>query len=169
LPVARRETVCYLTMQQMNNPPNVTILIAEDSEDDRFMYARALEKIGFKNVKFTVDGEDAIAYLKAEGKYANRNEYPFPDWLIVDLKMPRKGGFEVIQWVRSHPECGVIPTIIMTSSIIPADVKRAYEIGVNTFFSKPHSQSELVSLFEQMLKYWCRAEVPAAPPERKCG
>jgi CheY-like chemotaxis protein len=152
----------------MINPANVVILVAEDSEDDRFMYGRALEKIGLKNVRFVPDGEEAIAYLRAEGKYADRNEYPFPNWLIVDLKMPRKGGFEVLEWVRAHPECSVIPAIVMTSSMIPADVKRAYEIGVNTFFSKPHSQAELVSLFQGILDYWCKAEVPAVPASRKC-
>lgn len=153
----------------MNNPANVVILIAEDSEDDRFMYARALEKLGFKNVRFAVDGEDAIAYLRAEGKYADRNAYPFPNWLILDLKMPRKSGFEVVEWVRAHPDCSVIPTIIMTSSMIPTDIKRAYELGVSTFFSKPHSQTDLSTLFQQLLEYWCRAEVPPPPPDRKCG
>jgi CheY-like chemotaxis protein len=153
----------------MTNPANVVILIAEDSEDDRFMYGRALEKIGFKNVRFTHDGEDAIAYLRGEGKYADRGAYPFPNWLILDLKMPRKTGFEVVEWVRAHSDCGVIPTIIMTSSMIPADVKRAYDLGVNTFFSKPHSQSELVALFQEMLNYWCKAEIPAPPQARKCA
>jgi CheY-like chemotaxis protein len=152
----------------MNNPANVVILVAEDSEDDRFMYGRALEKLGFKNVRFATDGEDAIAYLRAEGKYADRNAYPFPNWLILDLKMPRKSGFEVVEWIRAHPECNVIPTIIMTSSMIPSDVKRAYELGVSTFFSKPHSQAELSALFQEMLNYWCKAETPPPPPNRKC-
>jgi len=152
----------------MNNPANVVILVAEDSEDDRFMYGRALEKIGFKNVRFVPDGEEAIMYLRGEGQYSDRTAYPFPHWMIVDLKMPRKNGFEIVEWVRTHAECAVIPTIVMTSSMIPSDVKRAYELGVNTFFSKPHSQAELTSLFQQMLSYWCRAEVPAPPPTRKC-
>lgn len=152
----------------MKNPSNVVILVAEDSEDDRFMYGRALEKLGFRNVQFVPDGEEAINYLRAHGKYADRHQHPFPDWLILDLKMPRKGGFEVVEWVREHPECGVIPTIVMTSSMIPADVKRAYELGANTFFSKPHSQAELMSLFKCLLDYWCKAEVPQPPSSRKC-
>lgn len=152
----------------MNNPSNVVVLVAEDSEDDRFMYGRAFEKVGLKNVRFVPDGEEAIAYLRGEGKYADRTQHPFPNWMILDLKMPRKGGFEVLEWVREHTECSVIPTIIMTSSMIPSDVKRAYEIGVNTFFSKPHSQAELVALFQGLLDYWCKAEVPPAPPTMKC-
>jgi CheY-like chemotaxis protein len=152
----------------MNNPANVVILVAEDSEDDRFMYGRALEKIGFKNVHFVPDGEEAILYLRGEGKYNDRTAYPFPHWMIVDLKMPRKNGFEIVEWIRTHKECAVIPTIVMTSSMIPSDVKRAYELGVNTFFSKPHSQAELTLLFQEMLNYWCRAEVPAPPSTRKC-
>lgn len=152
----------------MNNPANIVILVAEDSDDDRFMYGRALEKIGFKNVRFVPDGEEAISYLRAQGKYANRNEFPFPNWLILDLKMPRKGGFEVLQWLNEHPDCSVVPTIIMTSSMIPSDVKRAYELGATTFFSKPHSQAELMALFQGLLDYWCRAETPAPPANRKC-
>ncbi len=152
----------------MINPANVVILVAEDSEDDRFMYQRAMDKVGLKSVRFVADGEEAIAYLRAEGKYADRNQYPFPNWLILDLKMPRKGGFEVLEWVRTHTECSVIPTIVMTSSMIPSDVKRAYQIGVNTFFSKPHSQAELVALFQGLLDYWCRAEVPPTPAAHKC-
>ena len=152
----------------MTSPANVVILIAEDSEDDRFMYGRALEKIGFKNVQFVSDGEEAIMYLRAEGKYADRVAFPFPNWLILDLKMPRKGGFEVLEWVREHSHCSVIPAIVMTSSMIPADIKRAYELGVNTFFSKPHSQAELIALFQRILDYWCKAEVPAPPPTHKC-
>ena len=152
----------------MNNPAKVVILIAEDSEDDRFMYGRALEKIGFKNVRFVPDGEEAILYLRGEGKYADRNEYPFPNWMIVDMKMPRKNGFEILQWVSAHSESAVIPTIILSSSMIPADVKRAYELGVNTFFSKPHGQTELTTLFQELLGYWCKAEVPAPPPASKC-
>jgi CheY-like chemotaxis protein len=152
----------------MNNPSQVVILMAEDSEDDRFMYGRALEKIGFKHVRFVHDGEEAIAYLRGEGKYGDRAAFPFPSWLILDLKMPRKGGFEVMEWIKSHPDCSVIPTMIMSSSMIPADVRRAYLLGVNTFFSKPHSQAELIALFKSILDYWCKAEQPAPPPTAKC-
>lgn len=152
----------------MRNSSNVVVLIAEDSDDDRFMYARALEKLGFNNVQFVPDGEDAINYLRAQGKYADREQHPFPDWLILDLKMPRKGGFEVLEWLNQHEECGVIPAIVMSSSMIPADVKRAYQLGANTFFSKPHSQAELMSLFRSLLDYWCKAEIPSALPSRKC-
>lgn len=166
--VACESSRVILDTTKMNTPSNVVILIAEDSEDDRFMYGRALEKIGIKNVRFVPDGEEAIGYLCAQGKYANRHEFPFPTWLILDLKMPRKGGFEVLQWLYDHPDCNVIPTIVMTSSMIPADVKRAYDLGANTFFSKPHSQAELMALFQGLLDYWCKAEVPHHPPSRKC-
>ncbi len=153
----------------MTNPSNITILMAEDSEDDRFLYGRVFEKLAFRNFRFVTNGEDVIAYLRADGKYSDRDIYPFPDWLILDLKMPRKGGFEVVKWLREHPDCSVIPTIILSSSVIPSDVKYAYQLGVNTFFSKPHTQGELLDLIQMLLTYWCKAEVPEPPPTHKCG
>jgi CheY-like chemotaxis protein len=90
------------------------------------------------------DGQEAIAWLAGQGNYQDRNQYPMPDVLIVDLKMPRKNGFEVIQWVRSKPELESLPIIVLSSSDIPGDVKRAYELGATTYFVKSPSFQELV-------------------------
>src|SRR5258705_6086476 len=96
---------------------NLTILVAEDSDDYAFVLERTFRDIGFKNpVRILTDGAEVLAYLKGEGKYADRLEFPLPSVLFTDLKMPRASGFDVLEWMQRHPESRVVPRIVLTSS-----------------------------------------------------
>src|SRR5712691_4752034 len=100
-----------------------SILMAEDDENDVFFLERAFKQAQIANpVNRVKDGEDAIAYLQGEGVYADRNKFPLPYLMLLDLKMPRKNGFEVIQWVRAQPGLKRLPLVILTSSKEDPDI-----------------------------------------------
>jgi CheY-like chemotaxis protein len=100
------------------------------------------------------DGEEAVAYMSGTGPYANREEYPLPDLVLLDLKMPKCDGFEVLQWLRQQPGFRTIPVVVLTSSEQVRDVNRAYELGANSFLVKPFDFTNLVSLSETLKAYW---------------
>ena len=143
---------------------NLTILIAEDSQDDAFFLERAFRKIGLKNpVQILTDGAEVLDYLKAQGKYENRTEFPFPSVMFIDIKMPRVSGFEVLQWLKDHQECKVIPTIVFSSSEQPEDIERAYQLGANAYFVKPNSTEQLADLLRSAYDFWSRCAKPRVP------
>ena len=131
------------------------ILIAEDNENDIFMLRRAFTQLEIDSPIFIVsDGEQAISYLHGDGKYSNRAEYPLPDLLLLDLKMPRTNGFEVLQWIREQPELFGTRVVVLTSSAISADINRAYEAGANSFLTKPSDFQSYVELTEFINGFW---------------
>lgn len=135
--------------------PNYTILLVEDETNDAELIKMAFKKNELLNpVQWVRDGLEAIEYLNGEGVYANRAVYPFPEVLILDLKMPRMTGLELLEWIRDHPDYRVIPTIIMSSSRQEPDIKRAYELGANTYLVKPSSFNELTKLVKLAHEYW---------------
>ena len=140
---------------------NYTILLVEDEENDAMLVKMAFKKNGILNpVQWVKDGLDAIAYLNGEGDYANRSLYPFPEVLILDLKMPRMSGLELLAWIREHPEYRVIPTIIMSSSRLEADVEKAYNLGANAYMIKPSSFEELARIVKLAHEYWAASIKP---------
>src|SRR4051794_7914425 len=115
------------------------VLIAEDDEDEATLLSRAILKVNPESTFYIVrDGGEAIAFLKGEGKYCDRSQFPFPRVLITDLKMPKVDGFELLGWLHDHPECNVIPKIVFSASAIETDVIEAYKLGANVFFQKPN-------------------------------
>src|SRR6266446_1062764 len=119
-------------------PEHALILIAEDSEDDILLIQRSLEKAGVSNpTQIVRNGEEVIAYIEGRGKFANRDEYPLPALMLLDLKMPRTDGFEVLTWIRQQPAFKALRIIVLTSSEDIRDVNRAYEFGANSFLVKP--------------------------------
>ena len=92
--------------------------------------------------------------------YSDRHLYPFPEVMIVDLKMPRMTGLELLTWIREHPEYKVIPTIIMTSSRLDEDIKKAYSLGANTYMIKPSSLGELAKMVKAAHEYWSLSARP---------
>ena len=90
-------------------------------------------------------------------------EFPFPRVLITDLKMPGCSGFDLLEWLYTHPECNLIPKIVLSSSIERNDVKRAYQLGANCYFQKPATFQELVNVVELAQKFWMTAALPEMP------
>src|SRR5438105_4362843 len=111
-------------------PELSAILLVEDREDDVVLVRKALTK-GHINTPVQVvhNGEQALAYLKGEEPYENRDEYPMPNLVLLDLRMPGMDGFEVLQWIRRQPGLSGLRVVVLTSSDEPRDVKRAYELG----------------------------------------
>lgn len=144
---------------------NYTILLVEDEENDATLLKMAFTKNGIPNpVQWAKDGVEAIAYLNGEGEYADRERHPFPEVLILDLKMPRMSGLELLEWIRHHPEFRVIPTIIMSSSRQDPDIEKAYNLGANTYMIKPTSFNELAKMVKATHEYWALSVKPRAKP-----
>jgi len=142
----------------------LTILLAEDEENDVFLVERALQKLGFVECVFICrDGEEATQYLQGTGPYSDRAAFPFPSIIITDLKMPRKGGFEILRWLKDHPECHVIPVIILSASNERRDVREAYREGANCFLVKPSSFDALLALLRATFEFWSLCALPERP------
>ena len=150
------------------NDSAYTILLVEDEENDATLMKMAFKRNNIQNpVQWAHDGVEAIAYLNGEGEYADRARYPFPEVLILDLKMPRMGGFELLSWIREHPEFRVIPTIIMTSSRQDRDIEKAYNLGANTYMVKPSSFEDLARMVKLAHEYWAASVKPKAGWSRR--
>lgn len=131
------------------------ILVVEDDPNDVLLIQRAFRKAELKNeMRFVRDGEEAIAYLKGEGQYSNRQDYPLPFMILLDLKMPGTDGFEVLQWVRRTPEVRRSLVVVLTSSNRQNDVDRAYELGANSYLVKPVEFDQMVHLIQRFEAYW---------------
>jgi CheY-like chemotaxis protein len=168
MPTTRRSTVGFSLVgigepypvvritRNMHLMPNYdVILLAEDNEDHVLLTRRAFKMAGLLNPVFVVqDGEEAIAYLQGEGKFSNRSEYPLPTLLLLDLKMPRKNGFEVLEWLRGKPQLSALRVVVLTTSDQIHDVNRAYQLGANSFLTKPVDFRDFVQLSSAIKGYW---------------
>ena len=138
--------------------PDDLVLVAEDNPDDALLLRRALEKAGIRaRLKIVADGEEMLLYLQGRGAYANRNNNPMPSLIILDLKMPRKSGLEVLEWIGNNMHLSVVPTIVLSASNLEADVRAAYNLGANTYFVKPTTFDELVETMRMVEVYWHKA------------
>jgi len=137
----------------MQNPG--AILLAEDNDDDIFIIRRAFGQAGLiESLHVVPDGAEAIAYLKGEGKYSDRVQHPPPTLLLLDLKMPRKTGFDVLQWIRADPAWRPLRVIVLTTSSDLRDVNRAYQLGANSFLVKPADFEKTMTLIRALKDYW---------------
>lgn len=100
------------------------------------------------------DGEGAIAYLSGKGIYSDREKFQVPSLVLLDLKMPRATGFELLHWIRSHPEIGSLPVVVLSGSELQDDIKRAYETGANSYLVKPLGFEALVLLVKNLNSTW---------------
>jgi CheY-like chemotaxis protein len=134
------------------------ILLAEDDEDYVHLIRQAFARANIPNPIHVVwNGEEAIWYLKGVGKYSNRDEYPLPELLLLDIKMPRVNGFEVLQWVRQEPSLAALRVLVLTSSDEIRDVNQAYQLGANSFLLKPHDFEDSVQLGRIITDFWLKA------------
>ena len=132
-----------------------TILIAEDDAADAYFLEKALERV-LANcaVHRVTDGEQAKTYLQGIGQYGDRKVYPLPSVILLDLRMPRMNGFEFLAWLRSDPDLKIIPAVVYSSCDNPADIKRAYEMGANSFLHKRISMNAVQETMRSFARYW---------------
>jgi len=135
--------------------PALCILYVDDDENDVVLLQFASEAAGMKDCFRTVtSGPQAMEYLQGYGPFADRSRFPLPDILLLDLRMPRMNGFELLQWVRSQPHLLGTVTIFFTASAHPDDVVRACELGANAFVQKPSTQAELIRFLRSLKAFW---------------
>src|SRR5437879_3563230 len=133
----------------------MVILLAEDNNDDVLSVRRALAQFRLINPVYVVsDGAEAIAYLKGEGRFANRSQYPLPELLILDLNMPLMDGFQVLRWVRQHHCLNALRVIVLTASRNTRELNLAYELGANAFLVKPVKADTFLNTIMVMNGYW---------------
>lgn len=138
-----------------------TVLLAEDDPDDVLLTQIAFEKARLANpLQVVRDGAEAIAYLKGEDQYADRNRFPVPILLLLDLKMPKVSGFQVLEWLRAQSRLAALPVAIMTSSDHDPDVRRAYELGATSYLNKPPDAEALLALVQRLHAYWLILDQP---------
>jgi CheY-like chemotaxis protein len=131
------------------------ILLVEDSDDDVFLMKRALKAAGVVNpLSVAGNGQEAIDYLDGAGKYADRETYPMPTFVFLDVKLPRKTGHEVLAWTRRQQKLEGLVVLVLTSSNEPSDLREAYRLGANSYIVKPPSTDRLVELAKAFRQYW---------------
>jgi CheY-like chemotaxis protein len=134
-------------------------LYVEDDANDFALLKLASQKCGTPfNLQHAADGEQAISYLDGAGACADREEYPFPDLILLDLKLPKLDGFEVLQWIRSNPATLSVPVVVLAGSSFRADIRRALELGANSYAAKPGRFEELQVLIDQIADVWLARE-----------
>lgn len=132
-----------------------TVLLVEDDLNDIFLVKRAFKMAHLETpLQVVTDGEQAIEYLRGEGNYSDREAHPLPRLIVMDIKMPRKTGFEVLEWIKRDGPLRRIPIVIVSSSDRVQDINRAYELGANAYMVKPMSFRAVEHLFESITHYW---------------
>jgi CheY-like chemotaxis protein len=134
---------------------NFTILQVEDDENDVVLMECAFKAAQIPNpLQVTRDGQEAVDYLSGIGKFSDRLRHPIPCLILLDLKMPRKTGFEVLEWVRRASNYSSLPVIVFSSSAVRTDIDRAFRLGANSFVVKPASAEKRGQLVEAIRNYW---------------
>ncbi len=135
--------------------PAVMVLHIDDDPNDAALLRAAVSKAATPfQIRNVEDAEQAIAYLSGGGKYADRQHYPSPALVLLDLKMPRTTGLEVLQWIRSHPELAHLPVVVLSGSELHDDIQRAYSAGANSYLVKPLGFEALVTMVKNLQTTW---------------
>lgn len=145
------------------HPTAYPILLVEDSPDDALLIQRAFRKANLANsVQLVRDGEEAVAYLKGDPPFSDRRQFPLPVLMLLDLKLPRRSGLEVLEWIRQDGPLKRLPVVVLTSSRERVDVDRAYDLGVNSYLTKPVGFEALLEMVKSLNLYWL---ILNEPPE----
>jgi CheY-like chemotaxis protein len=132
-----------------------TILVIEDDANDLFFLKRAFSTLHRQcEMQAVGDGAEAIDYLRGVDDYADRERFPMPTLILMDLKMPRVDGFEFLAWLRREPGLKMIPVVVFSSSNLPQDVRRAYDLGANSFVVKAGDHNALPQTLNTLASYW---------------
>jgi CheY-like chemotaxis protein len=140
------------------------IIMAEDDADDRLLVKDALMECQWNaDIRFVENGEELLDYLLRQGKYRRAEESPRPGLILLDLNMPRKDGREVLRDIRGNAELRRIPVVVLTTSKADTDIERVYELGANSFITKPVQFDGLVNLMRMLSQYWFKTvELPVS-------
>jgi CheY-like chemotaxis protein len=144
----------------------ITIVVADDDEEDRTLTSMALKRSRLNNeIYFCNDGVDLLDYLNHTGRWAAPVEAPRPGVILLDLNMPRMDGREALMKIKADPRLRTIPTVVLTSSRAEKDVVSSYDLGVNSFITKPVTFTQLVDVLQIWSQYWFEiVELPGEPP-----
>jgi two-component system response regulator len=145
----------------MNQPNAVDILLVEDNPRDVELTLRALKKRNLANRLFVLeDGVDALDFIFARGKFAERESHHHPKVVFLDIKLPKMNGLEVLRAIKSNPETQGIPVVMVTSSREDPDIKTAYELGANSYVVKPVEFEAFQDAMLQLGFYWLMVNQP---------
>jgi CheY-like chemotaxis protein len=148
----------------MNN--SFTILQIEDDENDiHFLRLAMNQACASVSLQTAVDGEQAIGYLSGSGPYADRQAYPLPALILLDLRMPKIPGLHLLKWIRQQPVFQTLPVVILTSSDADSDIETAYRLAVNSYFVKPVNASDLLKIVQYILARWLQIPTMTQPDE----
>ena len=144
---------------------NSAILLVEDDESDIILLRRAFSNAHIANRLVEVrDGQTAIQYLSGDGAYADRTRYPLPFLMLLDLRLPKLSGFEVLAWIRDQPELADLIIVVLTTSDEVPDVTKAHDLGANSYLVKPGTFDELVEMVKRIKGRWLLVDrLPAEP------
>lgn len=140
-------------MTQNRRP--IVILIADDDAEDRMLVKEALQESRLtNNIHFVENGEELMDYLQNRGSFADKEKFPTPGLILLDLNMPKKDGREALKEIKADERLRVIPVVVLTTSKAEEDVLRTYDLGVSSFISKPVTFASLVDVMKTLSKYW---------------
>ena len=135
---------------------NPLILLVEDDPNDMFLIRRAFKKVDLNQQLFGVwDGKQAISYLSGSDEFSNRELYPMPSILLLDLKLPRVSGLDVLAWLKSQETLKRLVVLVLTASGQSSDVARAYDLGANSYLVKPLASTQLDEMIRALNLFWC--------------
>jgi len=139
----------------MNGNDEVEILVVEDNQEDAELTIRALKKQHLaNNIVHLMDGAEALDFIYGQGSYAGRDINQVPKVILIDLKMPKVSGLEVLKQIKSDPRIKMIPVVILTSSAEDPDIKEAYELGANSYIVKPVDFNVFFKTVADLGLYW---------------
>ena len=145
------------------NKSSKPILMVEDDKDDRMITEKALRKNRLVNpITFLMDGEELMDYLKGKGRFADPKSCPRPCFILLDLNMPKMDGRKALLFIKSDPDLKKIPVVVLTTSKAEEDILRSYDLGANSFITKPVHFEGLVTMMESLKNYWL--EIVELPP-----
>jgi CheY-like chemotaxis protein len=145
----------------------ITLLIVDDDKDDRELSADALAQSPLvMDLRFLEDGEELMEYLERNGGFAEASESPRPDLVLLDLRMPRKSGWEALAEIKANPGLRTIPVVILSTSNAQLDIQRCYELGASSYMTKPKTFEDWLKQMRALEGYWFEANLL---PEAKEG
>jgi len=143
---------------------DAVILLVEDRPDDVFLILRSFDLAGIRNpIQVVKDGEEAVGYLSGASKYSDRRAYPLPELVLLDLKLPKMDGFEVLRWIRANPDVPGLRVVVLTSSEAIQDINAAYALGANSFLVKPMDFGRFVELSGFIADNWFHWSATPSP------